>query len=263
MYVVDKILKLLKDYADSDIFVYDISSGVFLKRFICDKKVKFKTDENIQLPPKDFLNIKNIIRKKVPILLDSEIGSDKEMILFLASPFYAYRVGSYKEEIFLLDPQDLIETDNKVKLAELINENDLNDDSNYMVIVKKGDKIVYQQLFYCDKFLEYQNALNNASFSHFLDIIYQEDINNEKTLISCLAKNGIPPKIQDQYLDYWYDYNEFHNIVNDICLEIERHKEKPVFLQYSKGKSLKKSVISYLKYDISKANELLESLQSY
>jgi hypothetical protein len=248
--------------ASIDVHLLNISNGIIIRRFIQDDKVKFKSCD-LELNPKDYLDIKNLVKKKYPQLLKTSF-IEEESLFLLVSPFYADIIESYKEELFLISIGDIIPTEDfkvkKVGFEEGLNK--ICDDLNYLVLISKDDKIVDKKIFYCDRYKEYLDALNNATFSQFLSFVRHEEIKDEKTLISCLAKEGIPRQIQDKYLDFWYDYNQFLDIIDELCLEIERQKIDYIEgLEDVSSKKLKKSLIKFLKYDVDRALDLLDDLR--
>ena len=257
-----RIQNFLKDFdSNINVFILNISTGILIKRIIQDNKVKFKSYD-IDLTPKDYLDIRNLVKKRHPFLLQSNFYQEESLFL-LTSPFYADVIKHYKEEIYLISVGDTLGSNN-LKLNPVEFEEGLNkvqDDFNYFIIITKNNKIIDQKIFYCDRYREYVDALNNATFSRFLNLVKGEGIKDEKTLISCLIKEGIPKKIQEKYLDFWYKYNEFLDIIDELCYEIERHKIDHVEeLKNINLKQLKTSLIKLLKYDIDKALSLLEEI---
>ena len=261
---VSRIQKFLQGFnQDINVHLLNISPGVLIRRYVQDNKVKFKSYD-ISLLPKDYLEIKNLVKKRLPSLLNATY-LEEEALFLLVSPFYADLIKDYKEEMFLISIGDSLPATISPKLKLVSFEeglNKINDDLNYLVLITENGKILDKKVFYCDRYKEHTDALNNATFSQFLSLIKTEEIKDETTLISCLIKEGIPLKAQEKYLDFWYEYNEFLNIIDELCYEIERQKIDFIEgLENINPKHLKNSLIKHLRYNVAQALELLDSIK--
>jgi hypothetical protein len=263
-----KIKKFIQSYPNTEIAILNISSGILVKRIVQGNKVKFKVADEKNLIPKDHLNIFNICKKKYPVLLQPTFEHDNEMFFLFISPYHAHIIENYKEDLLFISFNKKEIPDKEyfekyclkqaVFTQNLIN---LDEGLNYLIFSLEKTKIISSEIFYCDQYKEYLDALKEATFGNFLTILREENIKNEKSFISYLAKNGIPELVQNKYLEFWKDYNHFLDIIDDICLELQRQEiDLNQFIEI-KRKDVQSSLISYLKYDIEKAYGFLEELK--
>lgn len=264
---MDKINTFIKKYPNYHIQALNISYGILVKRIVYGNKVKFKVADEKNLIPKDHLDIFNICKKKYSILSKPTFEPNEEMFFLFISPYHAHIIQDYKEDLRLISlnktflPSSEYLTRYSLKSAEFSkNLNDLNEEFNYLIFITEGSKIIDSGIFYCDKYKEYIDAAKEATFGNFLNIVRAEEIKNEQNLISYLAKYGIPKLVQDKYLDFWKDYDEFLDIVDDIHLVLKRKEIEVEDLVSFKVKDPRSALIKLLQYDIRRAYDFLEEL---
>lgn len=261
----------IKDYISgtNQYKIINISHGILITRYVLEEKIKFKSLD-LKLLPKDFLNIKNTIRKKYPLILNKNLEPEKSLEFLFVSPFFADKAKSYKEELYLICIDDVIPEGERLKSLDILFPEitcleNLEEDMSYLVLkLGKNNKIIDKKVFYCERYQNYLTALKNTSFSHFLSIVKTERITDSNTLISCLAKEGIPAKVQEKYLEYWQEYDYFLDIINDLCYEIERKRafDISILKNLKNPRGLNNFLIKELNYDSDRAKNLLSKIRN-
>lgn len=265
---INRITNYINRYPNYSFAILNISPGILVKRIVQGGKTKFKVADEKNLIPKDHLNLFNICKKKYPILLKPTFEPDNEMFFLFISPYHAHIIEDYKEDLLLISlnkaiiPEDDYFSRNSLKRA-IFSDNlaDLEEEINYIIFILDGTRVVTSEIFYCDKYKEYIDALKQATFGNFLSFIKEEEITNEKNLISCLAKNGVPSLVQDKYLEFWKDYDDFHDLIDEIHLEIRRKEIELDALIEVRNKDPRTALIRYFHYDFERAREFLEEVK--
>jgi hypothetical protein len=264
--ITEKINNYIQRHTGS-FSIVNISPGILIRRIIQGDKAKFKVSDNKPFTTSDHLDLFNLCKKKYPQLLQSSFASDEELLFLFSSPYHADHITSYKEELNVISLSNTIATSEYLiahKLTQVPHTTleDIQEDRNYIVILSSDEgTILDSQTFHCDQYNNYLHALKEATFGNFLNIIRSEQISCENTLISYLAKTGIPIPIQDKYLEFLADYNKFMDIVDEICLIIKKRETSlDDYIDFSSSKDVSKSLIRYFKYDVIRAQDFLEEI---